>query len=147
MTFLDLQNRPKVLCIDDDPAIVTAIERHLARYDVEVHTAFLGKQGIWTAVTETPDVIITDLRMPHGNGEYVVECLKGRSDTCEIPVIVLTGQRDPQIKRWMMTLGIERYLQKPLRMEKLVHELGKLIDMEPNHQFGSDATRARPSSF
>jgi len=144
MTYLELQYRPKVLCIDDDPAIVTAIEHHLSQYDVEVHTAFLGKQGIWTAVTEAPDVIITDLRMPHGNGEYVVECLKGRADTCEIPVLVLTGQRDPQIKRWMMTLGIEYYLQKPLQMDKLVRAIGKLIDLQPASGRAGSELRAHP---
>lgn len=139
MSSFDQSPRPKVLCIDDDPAICTAVESHLSQYDVEVHTAYLGKQGIWSAVTESPDVIITDLRMPHGNGQYVIECLKGRADTSQIPVIVLTGQRDPKIKHWTMSLGVDHFLQKPLRMDRLVGLLGRWIDLKP--AAASDSSR------
>ncbi len=125
------QPKPKILCIDDDPDVIAAMTTRFNQYEVEIHTAFFGTQGIWAAVTEKPDVIITDLRMPNGDGDYVVECLKGRSDTCDIPVIVLTGQRDQQIKQWMRTLGVQSYLHKPVSMEQLLSELGKYVGLQP----------------
>lgn len=125
------QPKPKILCIDDDPDIIAAMTIRLNQYEVEIHTAFFGTQGIWATVTEKPDVIITDLRMPNGDGDYVVECLKGRSDTCDMPVIVLTGRRDQQIKRWMRTLGVQSYLYKPVRIEQLLSELRKYVELQP----------------
>jgi response regulator RpfG family c-di-GMP phosphodiesterase len=129
MTTKQCGTRPKVLCIDDDPAITSAIERRLQGYEVDVLTAYFGTQGIWLAVTEHPDAIITDMRMPNGQGDYVVECLKKRDDTNKIPVVVLSGQKDCQTKQRMLALGVERYLQKPMTMDQVVDVLVKLIHL------------------
>ncbi|MCA9153171.1 MAG: response regulator [Pirellulaceae bacterium] len=122
---------PRVLCIDDDPGVTSAIEAGLSRYDVEVQTAYFGTQGIWQAINFPPDIIITDLRMPRGKGDYVVECLKGREDTADIPVIVLTGRRNIEMKRWMLALGVKYYLHKPISMQKLVQIIGRTIELSP----------------
>lgn len=120
----------KVLCIDDDPAIPTAIGMRLQSYDVQVLTAFFGTQGIWLAATEKPNVIVTDIRMPNGAGDYVVECLKRRTETCNLPVIVLTGCRDREQEQRMLTLGVDHYLYKPARVETLIHTLSRYIDLQ-----------------
>src|SRR5262245_41594735 len=100
-----LSSRPTILSIDDDPALTAAIRLRLSNYDVDVLTAADGTEGLWMAMNEKPDVIVTDLRMPNGDGDYVVECLKGRADTCEIPVITVTGKRD--VHRWMQMMGVK----------------------------------------
>jgi DNA-binding response OmpR family regulator len=130
-TLTTTQARPRVLCIDDDPAIAGAIAARLRGYKVDVVSAFFGTQGIWVAVTERPDAIITDLRMPQGEGAYVVECLQGRADTCGIPIIVLTGNRDPALKLAMLALGVKSYLHKPMAFEELVDALGQIVDLQP----------------
>lgn len=132
---------PCVLCIDDDPGVTTAIEARLNEFDVTVTTAYFGSQGIWQAVCDPPDVIITDLRMPNGGGDYVVECLKGREETARIPVIVLTGQRDPEMKRWMMALGARGYLQKPINPTRLVQCLSRHIELRPKRREPDIAVR------
>jgi DNA-binding response OmpR family regulator len=131
VSAIPFQPRPKILCIDDDPAITMAIRLRLARYEVDVLTAADGTDGIWMAMEEQPDVIITDLRMPNGDGDYVVECLKGRSDTGEIPVITLTGRRGNEAKCWMQTLGVKHYLHKPLQIKKLLAALEDYIEVRP----------------
>ncbi len=118
-----------VLCIDDDPAIATALLLRLRPFQVNVTTAYFGEQGIWRAVTDRPDVIITDLRMPQGQGGYVVECLKGRADTRDIPIIVLTGCRDLASAKCMQALGVEDYLRKPLAFGALLDKLAKYIPL------------------
>jgi DNA-binding response OmpR family regulator len=123
--------RPKILCIDDDPAITMAIRLRLDCYEVDVLTATDGADGMWMAMNEQPEVIITDLRMPNGDGDYVVECLKGRSDTSEIPVIALTGRSDNETKCWMQTLGVKHYLRKPLQIAKLLTSLDDYIELRP----------------
>jgi twitching motility two-component system response regulator PilG len=124
--------RPKLLCTDDDPAISYAIAARLRLYGVDVSSAFFGTQGIWLAVTEGPDVIITDMRMPQGTGGHVVQCLKERDDTCAKPIIVLTGTRDSENERQMRALGVADYLHKPLRFQELLAALEKLIELQPS---------------
>ena len=96
---------PKLLCIDDDPNISEAFARRFHRYGIEVERAYHGMHGYWLAVTSKPDVIITDLRMPLGEGEYVVQCLERNAETAHIPVIVLTGFKETGLAEHLRGLG------------------------------------------
>jgi len=120
----------KVLCIDDDPGISQAIGIRLSQYNIETLQAYHGMHGFWMAMTERPDVVITDLRMPQGDGQYIVECLRNNSDTLSIPIIVLTGQRDTQLEQQMKKLGIDDYFTKPLDFEQLRDSLARYIDLQ-----------------
>ena len=122
-------DRPKVLCIDDDPEVSRALGIRLGNHNVEVLRAFHGMQGFWLALTEKPDLIITDLRMPQGEGDYVVECLKGNADTRHIPVFVLTGRRDKNLQRRMQNLGVDDYFLKPIDFDLLRDHLKRFIPL------------------
>jgi DNA-binding response OmpR family regulator len=124
-----LESIPKVLCIDDDPDISRAIQLRLGNFEVEVKRAFFGTHGLWLAVTEKPDVIITDLRMPQGAGEYLLECLKRNAETADIPVIVLTGKHDENLPGQIYRLGAAKFLKKPLAFDELVQELRRHIEL------------------
>jgi len=122
---------PKILCIDDDPAICRSLRIQLQNYAVQVFTASFGSHGYWEALVHQPDVIITDLRMPQGSGDYVVECLKHNPATRDIPIVVLTGRRDPALQRYLRGLGIAQYLVKPVSFEELHSELRRFIALLP----------------
>ena len=72
-------NRPKVLCVDDDPDIAHAIALSLSSFHINLLCHFDGQQGIWFACCEKPDLIITDWMMPNANGEELVSTLKTKS--------------------------------------------------------------------
>ncbi|MEX2317290.1 MAG: response regulator [Pirellulales bacterium] len=110
---------PTILCIDDDPQITEAIRIRLRQYEVVVLCASHGMHGFWLAMTERPDLIVTDMHMPQGAGDYVVECLRNNSDTRSIPVIVLTGQRGPDVQRQLSGLDVDMVLTKPVLFDKL----------------------------
>lgn len=120
---------PQVLCVDDDPAIHTALQLRLRDYDVEVSQAFYGMQGVSEAVRSQPDVIVMDLAMPNGDGLYVVECLRNNPATCSIPIVMLSGMRDPSLKRQAFDNGADAFLTKPIAFTDLVEELRNHIDL------------------
>ena len=120
---------PTVLCIDDDPQVSEVINLRLRSYEVNVLRAFHGMHGFWLAMTERPDVIVCDMRMPQGTGEYVVDCLRRNSDTQQIPVIILTGQRDPALECKMRGLGVAEYLTKPVLFDELLEAIGRYITL------------------
>ena len=74
-------------------------------------------------------MIITDLRMPQGEGEYVLECLKRIADTAHIPVIVLTGERGEDLPGRLSSLGAAGFLRKPFQFDDLVGELSRHIEL------------------
>ena len=120
--------RLKVLSIDDDPAISEVLMHRLRAYGVDVIRAFNGTQGYWTALDMRPDVIISDMIMPEGDGNYMFMRLKDHPLTADIPVIVLTGQKNPALKRQMLSLGVDAYFTKPLNFDELLKELRRHID-------------------
>jgi CheY-like chemotaxis protein len=122
---------PTVLCIDDDPHVSEVIQDWLVAYEVRLLKAFFGTQGIWMAVRQKPDVIITDLRMPQGNGATVIECLKRTVQTAAIPVIVLTALHEPGLQRELERIGASRYLTKPIHFNELLGELLQHIEIRP----------------
>ena len=122
---------PVVLCIDDDPQVVEVIQDYLDRYDVKLLRAHFGTQGIWLAAVHQPDVIITDLRMPQGDGTTVIETIRRNAKTAAIPIVVLTGRTDPGIDGRVRHLGAETCLHKPLHVHDLLAELRRYIEVRP----------------
>ncbi|HEX3997926.1 MAG TPA: response regulator [Pirellulales bacterium] len=121
---------PTLLCIDDDPEISRAIQLHLRSFGVEVIRAYSGIHGYWLAVTNKPDAIITDLGMPQGRGEYVLESLKANSKTAHIPVIVLTGERNAALARRLTDIGAAAILKKPVEFQELLRILTTHLALE-----------------
>jgi response regulator RpfG family c-di-GMP phosphodiesterase len=126
----------RVLCIDDDPDISRGLQLWLNQYEVEVLHAHYGMQGVALAASCLPNAIITDIRMPQGDGDHVVACLRRRAETWDIPMIVLTGQKDTELERRMRHLGVRHYLQKPATwhdLESALFETLKLPKVEDAH--------------
>src|SRR5262245_52082677 len=121
--------RPTILCIDDDPDVSGAIERRLNRYDVDLIRAFHGMHGYAEALAHRPDVIVMDLRMPRGDGATILECLRRNRQTAGIPVIVLTGLRDRQLRHKLQDLGADEFLYKPLALDELTQRLRRFVDL------------------
>lgn len=128
--------QPTLLCIDDDPHILETFQVRLQEYDVNVFVAGHGMHGFYEALTEKPDLIITDMRMPQGEGDYLVKCLRNNATQCHVPIIMFTGQRDPTLEGRMRRLGIQEFITKPTRFAELKEAIEKYIplhkrDLEP----------------
>jgi DNA-binding response OmpR family regulator len=118
---------PTILCIDDDPDVSGAIELQLRDYEVRVIRAFHGMHGYAEALAHRPDVIVTDLRMPSGDGVTILECLRRNGQTAGIPVIVLTGMRDRRLRHKLQDLGANEFLYKPLSPDELIGTLRRFV--------------------
>jgi CheY-like chemotaxis protein len=124
--------RPIVLCIDDDPAICRAIGVQLSAHGIEVLEASSGMQGYRAAIEHNPDVILTDMIMPDGEGNYICGRLRTHPLTRQTPIIVVSGQANPGVKRQMLSLGANAYLAKPIDWTELLRALGRYIDLPAN---------------
>jgi DNA-binding response OmpR family regulator len=124
-----LAKKPLILCIDDDPGLQSAIEMRLRRYEVEMHHAFYGMQGIWESVHDSPDLILLDVAMPNGDGRYVLRCLRTNQKTALVPIIVLTGMRDPKLIHEFLMAGADKYLRKPISGDALVEQIRRYIPL------------------
>ncbi|MDH3228629.1 MAG: response regulator [Alphaproteobacteria bacterium] len=124
---------PKVLVVDDDRHLVDAIAIKLSAHGIEVLKAYSGEHGFRVAWEEHPDAIVTDYEMPDGSGDYLVGRLKTAEETRNIPVMVLTahtldGRKDYALEReFVGRLGAVSYLAKPISLDALVAEVGRVV--------------------
>ena len=124
MTKVKTPAKAKVLAVDDDPDVLKLHEAILNREGFEVALAPDGATALRKAQAEPPDVILLDLMMPRMDGFTVLEKLKERE---RVPrIICLTakaGFRDRE-KAWRM--GVDDYVTKPFKVDKLVKTLGSV---------------------
>ena len=123
-------SRPTILCVDDDPDITQSVQKHLSIYRVNVVCENCGKLGVWDVYRRNPNLIITDLRMPDGDGMYLLEQVRSNTCTARIPIIVMTGMRSDDLPGRMKNLGVASFLTKPVPFQKLLCEIGKYISLE-----------------
>jgi DNA-binding response OmpR family regulator len=125
-----MDQKKKILIVDDERDIVKALMIRLQGAGYEVVTAFDGAQAIFVAHKEKPDLIILDIRMPAGNGFGVAEKLKHSASTFSIPVIFLTGSPERNSEERAMTLGARFYIKKPYDPEELLDAIKRALEKD-----------------
>lgn len=98
-----------MLCVDDDPGILGALERVLRRTPYKIVTALGPKEGLRQASELEPDLILLDMMMPGMSGkEFAVEVRRSLGD---VPVVFITGRDD--IDEEARQLARDHYIRKP----------------------------------
>jgi DNA-binding response OmpR family regulator len=106
----------RVLYADDDEPMRGLVRESLEELGMSVELATDGRQARHLASTTSPDVIVTDLRMPYGGLDYVARL---REAAPGIPVIVVTAFGDASLRSDAAELGVVSTLAKPVRMREL----------------------------
>lgn len=117
-----------ILVVDDDPDILTAITTSLADTGASVETASDGNSAVALAEQNSPDLVILDIMLPQKSGFLVLERIRqGRKRGDKPHVIMITGNQGRRHKQYAEALGVEEYLNKPFRMERLLEVTAKLL--------------------
>ena len=113
-----------ILVIDNDRSLTPLIKRFLTEacgYEVKVVPD--GYNGVIMAKKLMPELVLLDIRMPAMNGLDILEKLKVDEKTARIPVIILTGFDNNDIKNKALSLKAADYLIKPIDLEILRERL------------------------
>lgn len=127
-----MENKAKILLVDDDPDFVEATRLVLESKPYEVITAADGSEGIIKARQERPDLIILDIMMPIKDGFSAAEELKKDTELSKIPILMLTSFSEKveettlSVSRGLM-LDTEDYIDKPVLPDELLKRVGKLL--------------------
>lgn len=114
-------HRRRILVVDDEPNIVRFLEYMLTREGHEVKGATDGDQALTMADDFKPDLVLLDVHMPFPSGFDVVKVLKGRRETRNIPVILVTAKhRDIESKVKGLSAGADDYITKPFSHSELL---------------------------
>ncbi|MDF1536640.1 MAG: response regulator transcription factor [bacterium] len=112
--------REKVLLIEDEKDIQELVRYNLTRDGFEVSTAFSAEEGIETAATWKPDMILLDLMLPGMDGLEACRVLKHGEQTSAIPVIMVTAKGEESDIVLGLEIGADDYIVKPFSPKVLV---------------------------
>ncbi|HUQ82178.1 MAG TPA: sigma-54 dependent transcriptional regulator [Gemmatimonadaceae bacterium] len=109
---------PNVLIIDDEAGILDSLRILLKNEGFMPHVALGGKQGLEQIESLSPDIVLSDVRMPSVSGLEVLAAARRRDP--ETPVILMTAQATLQSAMQAVNEGAFYYIQKPFRNDELV---------------------------
>lgn len=126
-----IDNALQALIIDDSPTDARALKFFLQkRMACQVESAVNGIDGLDKISRQPYDIVFLDLLMPMMSGVEVLAELRAAPETADIPVIILSGDSDPQTVRSVLQHKIFDYIVKPFNPTELAKRLGKkLVDL------------------
>ncbi|AVZ78158.1 hypothetical protein C3497_00760 [Zoogloeaceae bacteirum Par-f-2] len=113
----------RVLVVDDDSALRRLLEHQLGKAGYQVRTAADGRQGLHEALAWRPDILLTDLLMPHQDGFELIRKLRASELGQSLYCIVLSVVDDEGPMSEAFALGADDYLAKPLKPRTLLARL------------------------
>ncbi len=141
-----MSRRHTVLLADDDKVQTMMLSTQLRAKGFSVAAAYDATYTFMVAMKSPPDAVVLDIQMPGGTGRAVLERLKGSSKTMQIPVIVLSGLTDPNLKDEVIALGACEFLTKPVDVEALVAALRRALGMPEEALAPAGAAPVSPPS-
>jgi len=134
-----MQDKIKILIVDDEVKFLDSISQRLELRDFEVTKSTNGEEAIEIAKNEKFDLALLDLKMPGLNGKEVLEVLKKEHKFLE--VIILTGHGSLDSAVECTKLGAFSYLPKPYELENLLEVLRQAYEARLKRKFEADQAR------
>lgn len=117
----------KVLIVDDEANIVTALEFLFERRGYEVLVATDGEQALALAESYRPDVLLLDVMMPKRSGYEVCQRVRERPEMQHVKIVMLSAKgREAEVSKGL-SLGADLYITKPFSTQELVERVDAML--------------------
>ncbi|MEJ2483466.1 MAG: sigma-54 dependent transcriptional regulator, partial [Gemmatimonadota bacterium] len=121
-----MRDKPLLLVIDDQESMVQSLTVLLRGEGFDVISELTGAGGLQRFRDESPDIVLSDVRMPKVSGIDVLEEIRRSSP--ETPVVLMTAQASLQSAIQAVNLGATHYVQKPFKNEEMIAVLNRSLD-------------------
>jgi two-component system alkaline phosphatase synthesis response regulator PhoP len=113
----EMASKQTILMVDDQMSVRTLVQDYLTQEGYRVVVASNGKEALYAARHEKPDLILLDIMMPEMGG---YDFIRAHRQECNTPIILLTAKLDETDKVLGLELGADDYVTKPFGMRELV---------------------------
>ncbi len=125
-------SKRRILIVDDEPSVLDAIQRmlHSELESWELCLAADADQALQELHGADFDTVVCDVRMPGTSGLELLEVLRRTDRTRDLPVIMLTGVEEPDLKRQALDLGATDLLNKPADQDELIARIRSALRLK-----------------
>ena len=109
----------RILVVDDDREVLEAISQALQSEGAEALRCGDGNMAVRLCESEQPDLVVLDMMLPKRSGFLVLEKIQKLED--RPPVIMVTANEGKRHQEYAERLGVDAYLLKPVRLERLIN--------------------------
>ncbi|GAB3809396.1 response regulator [Spirosoma humi] len=142
-----MENRYHILHVDDD-VYIRKIIQHTFSAEFELSSCTNGIEAMaWLEKGNIPDIILTDLRMPHLDGQELINLIRAGSLYRNVPIIVLSSMEDSALKISCIEQGADDFIVKPfnpLEVKAKIKALLRRTAERQNFRSDFDSTRLSP---
>ena len=109
--------KANILIVDDEPQITRVLKTALSSRGYAIRTASDGDDAVQVMKSWSPDLVITDLRMPNMDGVELCRYLRAKSG---IPILVLSVRNEERVKIEALDAGADDYITKPFSIDEML---------------------------
>ena len=110
----------RILIADDEPYVARVLKLVLLKEGYEVNCVNNGKQALDSYRETRPDIIVTDVKMPHMTGRELVETIRSSEGDADTPIVVMTSTLESENRDWVSGVGGVSFVGKPVSPRELV---------------------------
>jgi two-component system phosphate regulon response regulator PhoB len=110
---------PYILVVEDEDALATLLDYNLDKEGYRVRIASDGEEALLLVQEEAPDLVVLDWMLPRVSGIEVCRRLRARTETRNLPIIMLTARGEESDRIRGLDTGADDYLVKPFAMSEL----------------------------
>ncbi len=118
----------RILIVDDDREVLDSIEQALQAEGAMTQTCGDGNTAVRICESDPPELVVLDMMLPKRSGFLVLEKIKKLSPPPK--VIMVTANEGKRHQQYAETLGVDGYLLKPVRLERLITMANELLQRE-----------------
>jgi len=125
----DQQNKrladTRILIVDDDPDVLGVVDAALKAEGAKTKQCSDGNTAVHLCENDSPDLVVLDMMLPKRSGFLVLERIKDMDNPPR--VVMITANEGKRHQAYAESLGVDAYLHKPVRLERLVQLVEELV--------------------
>src|SRR5215472_3836337 len=126
--LISMPSRPHIIVVDDEPQITRVLRTTLDAQGYDIRVANDGETALEITKDFAPDLVITDLAMPHMNG---IELCRRLREISQVPILVLSVRGEERSKIEALDSGADDYITKPFSTGELLARVRAALRRSP----------------
>ena len=137
---------PRVLVVDDAPALLLLITKFLERAGYEVQNTDNGVTAVELALSFRPDLVLLDVNLPGMSGIEACRAIRLQTGGATLPIVMITGSDTGETLEQAYAAGATDYLCKPIDWRNFAAFIGRFLQAEPLPLTGNSHDRRPPKT-